>query len=154
MASLYHQRTEFTAGDHTESSSGTCQFLHAPALPRRSAAGRARWRRHRAGRGNAASAADRRNRSSTFDDVAGVLPGTPTTRTPACRGRNKGMSTVSRRTHAGSPKGHTSHQLTKRLDSAGIWLPVAVGVVDEIHWRFDYYGMLRLSLSSRGDRES
>jgi hypothetical protein len=52
------------------------------------------------------SAADRRNRSATFGDLAGVLAGTPTARTPACRGRNKGMSTISRRTHAGSPKGH------------------------------------------------
>jgi hypothetical protein len=82
-------------GDHT---SGTCQFLYAPAPPRRSAVGRARGRRHRTGRGNAPSAADRRNRSSTFDDVAGVLPGTPTARSPACRGRNKGTSTISRRT--------------------------------------------------------
>lgn len=59
------------------------------------------------------SAANRCNRSSTFDDVAGSLPSTPTARIPARREGNKGMSTIPERkltqplSHAGSRKDTT-----------------------------------------------
>jgi len=50
-----------------------------------------------AGPGSTASAAHRRHRSSTFGELAGLLPGAPIAPAPTRRGGNNDMSTIAER---------------------------------------------------------